>query len=76
MSAADALLGSIVALRTRLESFPEAYAVRPSLGADIRVAVVASYLVLYRYALKDDRVVILRVLHGRRNITADFLKMP
>ena len=67
---------SIVALSTRLESFPKICALRPRLGPGIRVAVLAPYLALYRHSETDDRVVILRVLHGRRNITADFLKMP
>jgi plasmid stabilization system protein ParE len=31
--------------------------------------VVAPFVVIYRYELENDVVTILRVLHGRRNVT-------
>jgi toxin ParE1/3/4 len=46
---------------------------RPKLGRGVRMCVVAPYLVLYR-TVGDDLVNILRVLHGRRRLTAALLR--
>jgi len=61
-------------LYNRLATHPESCEARPKLGAHIRVGVVVPYLVIYRHAADDDTVSILRVLHGRRNITRELLQ--
>jgi toxin ParE1/3/4 len=61
-------------LYDRLANAPESYQVRPKLGANIRVGVVFPYLVIYRYLEVDDRVSVIRVVDGRRNITRRFLR--
>jgi toxin ParE1/3/4 len=45
---------------------------RPKLGRGVRMRVVAPYLVLYRHA--DEMIAVLRVLHGRRRISAAMLR--
>jgi toxin ParE1/3/4 len=56
------------ALYDRLADFPGSGPRRIALGADTRIAIVPPYVVIYDYA--NDTVTIMRVLHGRRNITA------
>ncbi len=46
---------------------------RPSLGPNTRVAVVAPYLFIYDYTLDDDTLTLLRILHGRRNVSRALL---
>lgn len=71
MSAADRLLDKMEARWRLLATQPRSGRSREDLGPDIRQVVVGNYLVLYR--LDDDALVILRVLHGHRNIAADDL---
>jgi toxin ParE1/3/4 len=56
-------------LYDRLATYPDSGAPRPGLGKDIRVGIVFPYVVIYRHRKADDTVTILRVIHGRRNIT-------
>jgi len=51
----------------RLIMFPRSGVERPLLGRDIRIGVVAPYVVIYDY--RDDLVRIIRIVDGRRNIT-------
>jgi len=60
-------------LYDRLTSHPEIGALRPALGANIRVGVVWPYLVIYQYAQEHDAVTVLRIVHGRRKITGRML---
>ena len=53
----------------RLVDWPEATQRRPELGHNVRLAVVAPFVVIYRYESENDVLTILRVLHGRRNVT-------
>ena len=53
-----------------LSSFPLSGSPRPRLGQDVRSIVVSPYLILY--AVRRDHVTILRVLHGSRDIEAEF----
>ena len=53
----------------RLIDWPEAVQRRPELGRNVRLAVVAPFVVIYRYEREHDLLTILRVLHGRRNVT-------
>lgn len=50
-----------------LTDFPAAGTPKPEYGPQVRQLVVAPYLMLYR--IDRDRVLILRVLDGRRRIT-------
>lgn len=49
-----------------LMDVPEAYPIRPELGPDIRVAVHKNYLIVYR--LVDEGVLVVRILHGARQL--------
>jgi toxin ParE1/3/4 len=53
-----------------LSSFPLSGSPRTRLGQDVRSIVVSPYLILY--AVRRDHVTILRVLHGSRDIEAEF----
>jgi toxin ParE1/3/4 len=54
-----------------LAEYPEGGPARRSLGPDTRIKIVYPYVVFYDY--RTDTVTILRVLHGHRDITADWL---
>ena len=56
----------------RLAMFPKSGAKRPRLGRDARIAVVVPYVVVYDY--RDDTVMILRIIDGRRNITRQLVR--
>lgn len=58
----------------RLSVYPESYPTWPSLGSHIRVGVVFPYLVIYRHDAAEDMIGVLRILHGRRDITRDLLR--
>jgi len=53
-----------------LSDFPFIGRKRPTLGDDIRSISIYPYVVFY--TIGADRVVIVRVLHGRRDIDAEF----
>ena len=55
----------------RLADIPARGPLRPSLGRTARIAIVVPYIVVYDY--EDDLVTVLRVLHGKRNITHELL---
>ena len=55
-----------------LGEFPAIGPPRSKLGPNCRIAIVLPYLVVYDYI--DDEVTVLRVLHGRRNITRSLIK--
>lgn len=52
-----------------LQHWPELAPLRPALGPETRVVVVKPYLLIYDYSRPDDLVSILRIVHGRRNVT-------
>jgi toxin ParE1/3/4 len=54
-----------------LSEFPEGGPARPSLGPGTRIKIVYPYVAFYEH--RADTVTVLRILHGRRNITAEFL---
>ncbi len=62
------------ALYDRLADHPDSCQTRPKLGPHIRVGVVFPYLVVYRHVVGDDIVSIIRVIHGRRQITRKLLR--
>jgi toxin ParE1/3/4 len=43
------------------------------LGKDIRIGIVLPYIVIYRHHEADDIVTVLRIVHGRRNITSKLI---
>ena len=56
----------------RLADFPSSGAPRPGLGPNTRIAIVSPYIVIY-----DDEggaATVLRVLHGKRNITRALIR--
>jgi toxin ParE1/3/4 len=54
----------------KLSLFPLSGSPRARLGPDVRSTVVSPYLIFY--AVRRDYVTILRVLHGSRDIEAEF----
>src|SRR5262245_20374652 len=46
---------------------------RPHLGPETRVTIVTPYLVFYDGGPDSDSVHVLRILHGRRNITPELI---
>jgi toxin ParE1/3/4 len=58
------------ALFTRLSDFPEIGAPRPALGEHVRISAVSPFTVPYHYDAATDIVTILRIIHGRRKLTA------
>ena len=57
----------------RLERFPDSGSPRTKLGASVRLAVAWPYAILYQYDVTEDTVTILRIVHGRREITRRLL---
>jgi toxin ParE1/3/4 len=57
----------------RLLQFPESGALRPELGPHMRLAIVYPYLLLYDHAASQVELTLLRILHGKSNITAEIL---
>jgi plasmid stabilization system protein ParE len=56
----------------RFASFPRIGPRRPALGAHARIWVVRPYVIVYDHI--DDSVTVLRVLHGRRDITRRLIR--
>ena len=68
--AAELFAAEIRRCLANVSAFPFSGSPRPRLGPDIRSVVVPPYLILY--AVRSDHITILRVLHGSRNIEAEF----
>jgi toxin ParE1/3/4 len=60
-------------LYARLVEHPSSGAPRPVLGENIRIAVVAPFIVIYEYDQETDAVTVLRVVDGRRRISGRLL---
>ena len=60
-------------LYSRLADHPESGSPRPALGRNIRIGVVSPYTVIYEHEPATDLVTVLRIVHGRRRITAKLL---
>jgi toxin ParE1/3/4 len=67
-AAADRMLDRIASRWALLAEHPYSGMARDDIAPGIRHVVVGQYVTLYRVA---DRVEILRVLHGKRSMTAD-----
>ena len=68
VAAADRLLDRIEARCRQLSEQPRSGPARADISAEARHLVIGNILVFYR--IENDEVVLLRVLDGRRNITA------
>jgi toxin ParE1/3/4 len=66
--AADALIDSITQRFLLLAEHPRAGRPREDLRADLRSFAVASHVILYR--IQDEQAIILRIMHGSRDLTA------
>jgi toxin ParE1/3/4 len=75
--------GSLVARRyaerfrtaiAELATYPEVGAPRPTLGRSTRLIVIEPYLLFYRDLPARDEVRVLRIMHGKRKITARALR--
>jgi toxin ParE1/3/4 len=58
----------------RLANHPQSGAPRPRLGRHVRICIVSPYIVFYEHAAADDDVTIMRIAHGRRKITRQFVR--
>jgi len=67
--ATQSILDAINRCFVNLKSFPLQGAPCPDLGQDVRSAIVSPLIL---YAARLDHVTILRVLHGSRDIEAEF----
>ncbi|MER8968982.1 type II toxin-antitoxin system RelE/ParE family toxin [Mesorhizobium sp. M0808] len=68
--AADRFLDAIAERIVQLGIFPESGPKRPDIAAEVRALTIGNYLVLYRLA--EQRVEIVRVVHGARDASALF----
>ena len=66
VAAANALIFRIEDIESRLCDFPEIGQSRPELGPDLRYWPIGSYLLIYRAA--GDRLEIVRIVHGARDL--------
>jgi plasmid stabilization system protein ParE len=57
----------------RLLQFPDSGALRPELGPNVRIAIVYPYLLPYEHVARQAELTLLRILHGKSNITAEIL---
>ena len=58
----------------RVADFPGHGTPRPALGPDTRIALVYLYLLIYDFTDAHDTATLLRVLHGKREITERLIK--
>ena len=58
-----------------LRDFPALGPPRPELGPQVHARIVDPYVILYDFD-GEELVLVLRILHGRRNITHDVLREP
>jgi plasmid stabilization system protein ParE len=58
----------------RLVEFPGIGTRRPALGTDTRIGIVRPCILIYDYAAATDTLTLLRIVHGKRNITARLIR--
>lgn len=61
------------AMLDRLADFPASGPRRELLGPEIRIGVVSPFVLIYRYTKIGDTVTVLRIVHGRQDITRKLL---
>jgi toxin ParE1/3/4 len=74
-SVAVKYFGLFEALYERFAVHPASGPRRPALGPDIRIGIVSPYIIVYRHRESDDTVTVLRLLHGRQDITRKLLRL-
>jgi plasmid stabilization system protein ParE len=57
----------------RLRRFPESGSPRPELGEATRIVIVDPYVIFYDWLPEQETALILRILHGRIEMTAGVL---
>jgi toxin ParE1/3/4 len=57
----------------RLTDHPASGPRRPTLGSEIRIGVVVPYIIIYLYDDNADTATVLRIVHGRQDITRRLL---
>ncbi len=57
-----------------ITDFPGIGSLRPELGPLCRTTIVSPYIVVYDHDASEDLVAVLRILHGKRNITPDLIR--
>ena len=62
-----------VAAVRQLSEFPRLGAPRPKFGAEVRLWTIHPYVLYYRYSARTDRLLVLRIVHGRRKVTRRLL---
>lgn len=67
-AAADKVYARIVERIFDLEDFSQSGPQRLEIAADVRSLTVMSYLILYR--VEPDRIEIIRIIHGARDLTS------
>jgi toxin ParE1/3/4 len=68
--AAETIASEVDRCFQNMSSFPFSGSPRPDLGHGIRSALAPPYVVFY--AVRSDHIIVLRVLHGSRNIRVEF----
>ena len=58
----------------RITDFPGHGTARPQLGPHARIAIVYPYLLVYDFDATDDLATLLRLLHGKREITERLIR--
>lgn len=71
---AKAYAGRFATALRRLADWPGSGPPRPALGPDTRIVVIWPFLMIYDHDQANDRVVVLRILHGRRHISERLLR--
>ena len=69
-AAADRALERIERKIEQLQAFPFVGVARPRLAPDVRVAVVGTYLILYK--VETEAVIVLRIIDGRMDVDKEF----
>src|SRR3954454_16608286 len=62
-------------LYDRLAEHPASGPRRAALGPQVRIGIIAPYIVIYDHSEADDTVTVLRVVHGRRKISGALLAL-
>jgi plasmid stabilization system protein ParE len=70
---AEAYARAVADALVRLAVHPAIGPPRADLGAFTRMIVLRPYLLMYRYEPGADSLIVMRMLHGRRDISADLL---
>jgi plasmid stabilization system protein ParE len=57
----------------RLTEFPDSGAPRPEFGAYVRMSIIYPYLLFYDHPPDHPELTLLRILHGKSNLSAEIL---